>query len=260
MEKTTILNKAKHVFEENNFNVFYLVESGSRLWGFESKDSDYDLRGFFLYNLEKEFSLKKKDYFEFLEKDEKFDLVLFHLDKAFLLLYNSNPSVIEWLIATKEDVYIDTFNLRNFFSKIKNLISLKSLYFHYISLARKNWNQYFLNNNKPTTKKIIYVYRGLISAKYIYEYKSIPPIKFLDLCDKILDKKMFNKIEKIVENKKKGFENQILKDKEILLFVENMFFELTKEKGLELSQGNKEKLFECLNKKTIDIKRKILLH
>ena len=63
MEKTTILNKAKHVFEENNFNVFYLVESGSRLWGFESKDSDYDLRDFFLYNLEKEFSLKKERSF-----------------------------------------------------------------------------------------------------------------------------------------------------------------------------------------------------
>ena len=26
------------------------------------------------YNLEKEFALKKKDYFEFLEKEEKFDL------------------------------------------------------------------------------------------------------------------------------------------------------------------------------------------
>ncbi len=88
-----------------------------------------------------------------MEKDEKFDLVLFHLDKTFSLLHNSNSSVLEWLIATENDIYIDIFNLRNFFSEIKNLISLRSLYFHYISLARKNWNKYFLNENKPTVKK-----------------------------------------------------------------------------------------------------------
>ncbi len=69
---------------------------------------------------------------------------------------------------------------------------------------------------------------------------------------------MFKKMEDLVEVKRNSSENQILRDKEIFSFVKDLFIELTKEKGLELSQGNKEKLFEYLNKKTIEIKRKIL--
>ena len=42
-----IERKLKEVEEKENVTVIMAVESGSRAWGFASKDSDYDVR--FLY-------------------------------------------------------------------------------------------------------------------------------------------------------------------------------------------------------------------
>ncbi|MEO2154481.1 MAG: nucleotidyltransferase domain-containing protein [Nanoarchaeota archaeon] len=251
MKKEELKNKALKLSKDKI--VFYLVESGSRLWGFESKDSDYDLRGFFVYKRNKEFSLKKADYFEYLNKSEKFDLVLFHVDKAFNLLSKSNPSVIEWLMAKEEDIYFDKFNLREWFNnEIKDFINLRALFCHYFNLARDNWQKYFVNNNKLTYKKTLYILRGLLNAKYILEKNELPPIKFLELI-KIGDYK--EKIEKIIEIKKKGKENMVFNDKELLNYIKNLFDEL-KDKGKEINyeKEKEQRLFKKVNKKVVEIK------
>ena len=42
-----IINEINKIEEEENIKIILAVESGSRAWGFESKDSDYDVR--FIY-------------------------------------------------------------------------------------------------------------------------------------------------------------------------------------------------------------------
>ena len=39
-----VSEKLKRIEEENNITVLYAAESGSRAWGFESPDSDFDVR------------------------------------------------------------------------------------------------------------------------------------------------------------------------------------------------------------------------
>jgi predicted nucleotidyltransferase len=258
MNKNYFVNKTLEIVKEKD--VFYLVESGSRLWGFESKDSDYDIRGFFIHNKKEEFSIKKKDYFEYLDKNNYFDLVLFHIDKAFNLLTKSNPSVIEWLIATENDVYMDLFNLRSWFNKeVKDLINPKALFFHYYNLAKNNWQKYFLTQNKPTYKKILYVLRGLFSSQYILTYGEIPPIKFLDLSKRVVDKEIYKEIEEIVRIKKEGDESLVFDKKEILELIKELFDDL-KNKGEEIiyKKENERILFEKVNKKAVEIKEKLL--
>ncbi len=256
MDKSLLIKRALEIAK--NRRIFYLVESGSRLWGFESRNSDYDLRGFFIYDKNLEFSLKKDNYFEYLNKSEQFDLVLFHLDKAFNLLSKSNPSVIEWLIATEDDVYFDDLNLREWFNEeIKNLINLRALFYHYYNLAKSNWQKYFLNQNKPTYKKVLYVLRGLLAANYILNYESIPPIKFLDLAKRVLDKELYEKVEEIVRVKKEGSENMIFNENEILSFISDLFEELSS-KGQNVPINDERVLFEKVNKKTVEIKKRFL--
>ena len=45
--KEKIINEINKIEEEENIKIILAVESGSRAWGFESKDSDYDVR--FIY-------------------------------------------------------------------------------------------------------------------------------------------------------------------------------------------------------------------
>ncbi len=258
MDKNCLVKKTIEIVKEEQ--VFYLVESGSRLWGFESKDSDYDLRSFFIYDKKEELSIKKKYCFEYSDKNNYFDLVLFHIDKAFNLLVNSNPSVVEWLLATENDVYIDEFDLRKWFNEeIKNLINLRALFFHYYNLAKNNWQKYFLNQNKPTYKKILYVLRGLFSSQYILIYKKIPLIKFLELSKIILSKNLYEEIKEIVKIKKEGNESLIFDKEDILELVQALFDNL-KNRGEEITykKDNENILFEKINKKAVEIKEKLI--
>jgi predicted nucleotidyltransferase len=40
----TILENLSRIEREHNIHILYALESGSRAWGFASRDSDYDVR------------------------------------------------------------------------------------------------------------------------------------------------------------------------------------------------------------------------
>ena len=42
--ETKIKTKLAEIEKEHNVEILYAIESGSRAWGFESLDSDYDVR------------------------------------------------------------------------------------------------------------------------------------------------------------------------------------------------------------------------
>ena len=54
--KDIICEKIKEMEQLENIKVLHAVESGSRAWGFESPDSDFDVR--FIYVRPKEFYLR----------------------------------------------------------------------------------------------------------------------------------------------------------------------------------------------------------
>jgi predicted nucleotidyltransferase len=188
------------LFENRPEHPLFYIESGSRLWGIASPDSDFDVRGFHLQPKEQYFDFKKhRDLIEIMDGD--FDFVSYDIDKMFGLLAKSNPTVFEWIRA-----HIIYFNrLPNWTETQKAIISnfdFKALYYHYLSLAKGNINL-METDKKFTYKTAFYCIRGLLSAELATK-KIIPELLIDKLFEQFESENDIIKIAKESLEKKKS--------------------------------------------------------
>lgn len=100
-----------------NAKIIYLILAGSHLYGLNTEKSDYDFRGIYIQNND---DILSGNYIEEV-KDEKGDICLYEIRKFLLLLKKSNPTVLEYLYANKENILIseeimnELFELKNSF-------------------------------------------------------------------------------------------------------------------------------------------------
>ena len=126
--------------ESSGMTVLYACESGSRAWGFESRDSDYDVR--FIYAHPEDFYLSvfdSKDTMNF-PVDDLLDLDGWDVKKALSLFSNNNMSIFEWI--NSPIVYHERFD---FCQKMRALqsdvfVPAKS-FWHYLGTAKSTWKK-----------------------------------------------------------------------------------------------------------------------
>jgi uncharacterized protein len=149
------------VFNEIEERPLFYVESGSRLWGIASPDSDFDVRGFHIQSKRQYFDFKRhRDVIEIMDGD--FDFVSYDVDKMFGLLGKSNPTVFEWIRANI--VYFNELpDWTTFQQDIITYFDFDALFYHYISLAKGNINL-METGKRFTYKTAFYCIRGLLSA------------------------------------------------------------------------------------------------
>src|SRR3989344_3225606 len=95
--KDEIIAKLREIEDKEKVRILYAVESGSRGWGFESKDSDYDIRFIFVHSLDWYLSIEdKKDVIEYPISDQ-LDISGWDIKKTLRLFKKSNPPLYEWL-------------------------------------------------------------------------------------------------------------------------------------------------------------------
>jgi len=149
-------------FEQREEIPLFYVESGSRLWGIASPDSDYDVRGFHLPSRQQYYDFKKhRNLIEVMDGD--FDFVSYDLDKMFGLLAKSNPTVFEWVRA--HIVYFNELpNWTTLQQAIVENFDFRALFHHYINMA-KGQLHLMETGRKFTYKSAFYCIRGLLSAE-----------------------------------------------------------------------------------------------
>lgn len=167
--------------DDNNVEILFAVENGSRAWGMESKDSDYDVRFVYRSALIDYIKLKEKsDFIQRIWKDEslELDMVGFDIYKFSRLLIKSNPNMVEWI--ESPIVYYGTVNpvMRKWLRENYNPIAL---YNGYRSLAYNNYVKYIESGKQVTYKKYLYVMRGIYNALHIAVCKELPPMRLVDL-------------------------------------------------------------------------------
>lgn len=150
-----------NLFKDIEERPLFYIESGSRLWGIASPDSDFDVRGFHLQSKKQYFDFKKhRDIIEVMDGD--FDFVSYDIDKMFGLLVKSNPTVFEWVRANI--IYFNELpDWTTFQQDVITNFDFKALFHHYISLAKGNINL-METGKKFTYKTAFYCIRGLLSA------------------------------------------------------------------------------------------------
>lgn len=185
-----ILKKLKTVATEQAVTIIYAIESGSRAWGFESPDSDWDVRFFYVrptdyYLLN--FDSRKRDCIDAVEypvQSDNIDLSGWDLRKTCLLLLKSNPAALEWLNSPL--VYINQSQLQR---QLRALIPLvynrQSAMYHYQHMAQVNWRKYIFKKNPLLPKKYLYVLRSIFAMQWIKAYESPIPMLFDELTNAV---------------------------------------------------------------------------
>lgn len=230
--KKVVIKLVKEMEKEKKIKVLFLIESGSRAWGWESEDSDYDVRGVFIQDYLK----INNPLSQINKKHDRLDIELWDFKKFLSLMTNSNPSVWEWL--SSEMVYLDNpirLKLKKIFEENFSRYKLKK---HYVSMARQNFEKYINGiGNKANLKKYVYVLRSVACVLWIEKHNSPPPKHYKKIIN-LLPLTEIKFFERIVKEKKKSESLEGNRNKEvenyIISFFNRKFEEDKKSFNLEL--------------------------
>lgn len=171
---------------ERNVRVLFACESGSRAWGFASRDSDYDVR--FLYVHRRDWYLSVEDRRDVIEQPiaDDLDVSGWELRKALRLLRKSNPPLLEWL---KSPVVYrhDPVFAAEFGALATEFYSPRRCFAHYLHMAFGNWRDYLRGRVEVSLKKYLYVFRPLLACRWIERQLGQVPMLFAQLVEGVLD-------------------------------------------------------------------------
>jgi len=165
--------------------VFYAVESGSRAWGFASRDSDFDVR--FVYAHDCDWYLAVDERRDVIEEpiSEGLDISGWDLRKALRLLRKSNPSLLEWIKSPIVYQADSTFALL-FGLLASEFYSPERCFRHYLHTAQGNYRG-MAESDTMRLKKYFYVLRPLLACRWIERGLGAVPMKFETLVDSMVD-------------------------------------------------------------------------
>ncbi len=193
-----IIEKLKEIEQTENVRILHAVESGSRAWGFPSKDSDYDVRFIYVRPMEHYLKLERtRDVIE-LPINEILDINGWDLSKTLQLLHSSNPTLFEWM--SSPIVYHQTDFVERFRPLFLTYFTSKKGLYHYISMAEGNFRGY-LKGDMVKAKKYFYVLRPVLACLWILEHGTPPPMLFGDLIESQLDPALRPEVDRLLDLK-----------------------------------------------------------
>jgi len=240
-EFDTIEEMVEYLETEYEITVLALRDYGSRAWNLDSETSDMDAGmvfrqepmdyatlGGYTQNIDRKFYLD----------GEEFELIGWNIKRFAELLNKSNPSMIEWLNSdiTYYDAWTPTSGGRVkkleetsvFFNDIKEHANEEfkpiSLFYHYRSMAKDNYQKYIINRNDLSIKRHLYILRGLTYARYVERTHSMPPLDYTEFYENeleemkeegIIPEMVYTYIGEFIRAKKNGEGSREIADEEL---------------------------------------------
>ena len=253
-----IRQKLKEIENVHNVKILYAVESGSRAWGFPSKDSDYDVRFIYIHppswylSIDQQGIGAKRDVIE-EPIDDLLDISGWEITKALRLFRKNNPPLLEWL--RSEIIYYQQYEfIHNMRALESDVFFPNSMLYHYLNMAKKNYREY-LQGPEVKIKKYFYVLRPVLAGQWIEKHGTTPPIGFHELLeDSVEEGELKEKVNELLHRKLNGEEF----DLEPRIDVINQFVEREMErleayaKSLEGSVEDPTSQLDELFRKTLE--------
>ena len=203
----TIKKKLKEIEAAENVKILLAVETGSRAWGFESPDSDYDVRFIYVRPLSEYLRLDtQKDVIEW-QLDDVLDINGWDLNKSLIQFRKGNATLFEW--SNSPICYLHTPEWDSIYNVAKSYFSVKASIYHYYGTARNTFKSY-LQDETVKYKKYFYALRPLLACKYIEEYNCPPPVLFDELLKLNLPDSLRSGIDELLKIKKFTDEKDLL--------------------------------------------------
>jgi predicted nucleotidyltransferase len=203
--KEEIKMQLQKVERNNGIKILYAVESGSRAWGFASKDSDWDVRYIYIHSPEWYLSIddKRDSLEEILPND--IDLSGWEIRKALKLFRKSNPPLMEWLRSPL--LYLESGNFATALRNLSNeYFNPRNCLHHYLHMAEGNFKEY-LQKDIVRTKKYFYVLRPILACEWIESTNTMAPMEFEILFKNLIkDENLKREITNLLDRKKSGEE------------------------------------------------------
>ena len=225
------------------FKTLFACESGSRAWGFASRDSDYDVR--FLYAHRRDWYLSVEDRRDVIERPiaDDLDVSGWELRKALRLLRKSNPPLLEWLqspVVYRSDPVFAT----EFGGLTSEFYSPRRCFAHYLHMAFGNWSRYLRDREQVSLKKYLYTFRPLLACRWIERGKGQVPMLFAQLVEGVLEEDDVRAaLNALVARKQSGEELSVEPPVEVLSrFIEAELTRLDALNKPDDSSGNVEEL------------------
>ncbi len=238
--KEVIKNILKELEKEEQIEILFASEAGSRAWDLHEATSDYDVR--FIYKHKKEWYLQLYEGQDVLEK-KSFDTIEYvgwDLKKALRLVNKSNPTLLEWIHSPL--IYFSNPMFKEDIRTLANkAFSPYSVLHHYFNMAKKNYAQ-LLQSDEPTAKMYLNVLKPLFSSYWIKEHNEFPTISLNILINSSSSALINKEVKKLILHKRNGlcYTSQVLNH-----FIESSLETL--EVQLKSSRKNKS---NCTNQLT----------
>lgn len=172
--RAAVAARLREIERERGIAVLLAVESGSRAWGFPSRDSDLDVRFLYARPVERYLSVAPlRDQIE-LPFDPPYDVGGWDLRKAAWLLCRSNATVVEW--ATSPIRYVANDPLAEGLLALAAAVAdPAATRYHYDRMARRAWAAVD-GEGRPRLKPYCYALRAALAARWSRETRTPPPM------------------------------------------------------------------------------------
>lgn len=182
MARDRILDALARIEADQKVRILFAAESGSRAWGFESADSDFDVRFVYVRRPQDYLTIyKRRDVIEPKTGDNDLDISGWDLPKALGLLAQGNTTAGEWFRSPtiyQTDQHTDA--LRAYAS---TCFSVSAARWHYFGLCKSTKQKYFDHKQTVRLKKYFYVIRPALCLLWLRHKETEPPMEIGKLMD-----------------------------------------------------------------------------